>query len=475
MKIFKDEVKAGLAEEIQAKAKIAFASQTTLVSDSFADVIRSYASEDIISNISEQKDLAPIQSILVSTGWNANSDIFTPEQVWASRNSPVNKQVNLEHSDKIIGHMVSSAVLDFNRNLIADDTPFENVPKDFDVLTAAVLYKKHPNEELRKAVAELIPKIANGEAFVSMECYFNDFDYGLRNSDGDSRIVARNEDTAWLTKHLRQFGGQGEYNGYTLGRVIKNLTFSGKGVVSNPANKRSIIFSDMKSFSNASVVDNTNFINANEIKEEEENMSEKTVSVESYDALKAELAQFKKERDEEIAAKLSEHEATIDTLKEEKAELQTANEKLTEELKAAKEEGESVAKASQEELDSAKEELETANKKLAEIEAKSIRVERIGNLISVGETEESASEIVDEWSDASDEKFAKIVKMREDVIKAQANAASDDDSEEDDDTNASLDVEEEEDVVPNVEEEDAHAETLALASDFLDTVMRPNK
>lgn len=484
MKIYRSEVKDGLAEMVQANASITFDAKATIVEDSFADTVRdlafshamkSFASDDILANICEQKDLAPIQSILVSTGWNENTDIFTKREAWAARHTPNHKQVNIGHTDKLIGHMISSAVYDFSGGFIPDDSLFEDIPEDFDIYTAAVLYKKHPNEELRKAVAKLIPKIANGEAFVSMECFFNDFDYGLKNSDGDKRIVARNEDTAWLTKHLRQFGGTGEYNGYTLGRVIKNLAFSGKGIVENPANKRSIIFSDMKQFSNASVVDNTNFISAETQTEEEENMSENTVSIEVHEALKAELAKFKQQRDDEIQAKLAGHQTTI-------AELNKTIEGLQSELETAKAELESVTTESEQKAEAAKkefvakvEELDKANEKLADIEAKAMRVERMGKLISIGESEERAGEIVDEWSSASDDQFAKIVKMHEDIIEAKAAAdaaAASDDADDEEGAEAGLNVEEEDGVDPVVPDEPQEEQTIAYAESFLSQLMK---
>ena len=35
---------------------------------------------------------------------------------------------------------------------------------------------------------------------------FKGFDYGLTNKIGEYKVLARNEDTAYLTKHLRAYG-----------------------------------------------------------------------------------------------------------------------------------------------------------------------------------------------------------------------------------------------------------------------------
>jgi hypothetical protein len=44
-----------------------------------------------------------------------------------------------------------------------------------------------------------------------------------------------------LTKHLRAYGGTGEYENYKVGRSLRGISFSGKGLVNKPANPRSII------------------------------------------------------------------------------------------------------------------------------------------------------------------------------------------------------------------------------------------
>ena len=89
----------------------------------------------------------------------------------------------------------------------------------------------------------MIDEIKGGSKFVSMECYFNNFDYGLVNKEtGEYKVLERNNKTSHLTKHLRAYGGLGEYDDYKIGRVLRNINFSGKGFVDKPANPESIIF-----------------------------------------------------------------------------------------------------------------------------------------------------------------------------------------------------------------------------------------
>jgi len=66
-----------------------------------------------------QPDLAYIQSILVSAGWNLNDDVFLPDEMWAARATPVHKPINVEHNEtKIIGHMIQSQAVDKQGNVI---------------------------------------------------------------------------------------------------------------------------------------------------------------------------------------------------------------------------------------------------------------------------------------------------------------------------------------------------------------------
>jgi hypothetical protein len=44
-----------------------------------------------------------------------------------------------------------------------------------------------------------------------------------------------------MTSHLKAYGGSGHYGGERVGRVLKNIIFSGKGLTKKPANPDSRI------------------------------------------------------------------------------------------------------------------------------------------------------------------------------------------------------------------------------------------
>ena len=187
----------------------------------------------------EQIDLYYLKSILVSTGWNKNDDVFDPAELWEARSTPEDKPFNFMHNEKdIIGHITANEVVDFDGNAISEDS---EVPDKFNILTSAVVYTEWSDPEQRQRMHKIVSEIEDGKWFVSMECLFPDFDYALKGAAGETKVIKRNEASAFLTKHLRSYGGDGKYEDYQVGRLLRNLSFSGKGLVSKPANPRSVI------------------------------------------------------------------------------------------------------------------------------------------------------------------------------------------------------------------------------------------
>lgn len=300
MKIYAQEITDGLAEVIQQKNSVAYLSpamETKSVDHKFIND-KSLASimQAAATSNPDQIDLFYLTSVLVSTGWNKNDDVFVPEEMWAARKTPEDKQFNYMHDEKdIIGHITGNYVVDYNGNIIPDN--ITDVPNQFNIITNAVIYTSWSDTEQRIRISRLIEEIKDGSKwFVSMECLFPSFDYALQNSVGEMKLIKREESSAFLTKHLRAYGGSGEYDGYKVGRVLRNLSFSGKGLVSKPANPKSIILnSDPK----------------------ENNMSD----TQAHEQLQAELAEAKmmnekmkkdeQKKQEEVQAQISSFQSTL--------------------------------------------------------------------------------------------------------------------------------------------------------------------
>ena len=194
-----------------------------------------------------QQDCLYMKSVLVSTGQNLNDDVFLPEEMWRAKSSPEKKPVNWEHNPAYKdGSPINT------ESALAED--FE-IPQDFDIITEAVIWKYL----FPKTAAKLVNEASANRMFVSMEAWFSSFDYRV-----GSKIVARNEQTAFLDRHLRSNGGDGNFEGQNVGRVLRNIVFGGVGIVANPANEDSVIHSftnadlnEVKASTNSAIASNT--------------------------------------------------------------------------------------------------------------------------------------------------------------------------------------------------------------------------
>ena len=213
MKAYKQEILDGVSELVESNASVAF--EADIVLDSEVNHPDKESIEKTMAGFGhsnpDQVDLYYLNSVLVSTGWNKNDDVFDAEEAWAARQTPVDKQFNYMHDESdIIGHITGSTVIDGNGNKIET----EEAPSKFDIITSAVLYKSWGDPELRERMSQLIDEIEEGKWAVSMECLFSNFDYSVITPDGSQQVLARNEGSAFLTKHLKVYGGTGEYEGY---------------------------------------------------------------------------------------------------------------------------------------------------------------------------------------------------------------------------------------------------------------------
>lgn len=473
MKIYEAEKRLGLEDNIRANASI--------VVDCPTEKTKWKNKKQIAVAGIDDEDLYHVHSILVSTSWNKNDDIFDREQVWLAKSTPKYKPTNIEHDEKqLVGGIVDCWAVDDEYNEIAADTPVEELPEVYHLLVSSVIYRQWQDPELKARAEKLISEIEANEKYVSMECIFKGFDYGVISPDGNNHVVARTEDTAFLSQFLRSYGGDGVYQDHKIGRIPKNITFSGKGFVARPANSESIIFDKGQVFSFASdgkslflndngvkanieekqllsditsaqensstedcVSDNNNIISDME----KNNMSDESRIQELQDALAT-----VKEENKALATKLAEanvakYESTIKELEASVAELQSGKESVESELTVSKES-----------LDSAKAELSEKSEALEQIEAEMHKMkeedkkkERKAKMMEAGMAEEDAVANLEVFAEMNDEAFDVFVKTvadmhykdKEDKDKKKKEAESmkknyaSDDTEDDDATTAS--------------------------------------
>ena len=459
MNIYPKEISDGLESSLEKTGAISYASVAYAYVPSEEQVERAKllaAKSQGKSNLN-QVDLYYLNSVLVSTGWNKNDDVFDITETWAARNTPEDKQFNFMHDESdIIGHITANVVTDFEGNLISDDQT--EVPESFNIVTSAVLYNSWSDPELKERMERLIAEIEDGKWFVSMECLFNNFDYAVVSPEGGNQIVQRDEASAFLTKHLRAYGGTGEYEGYKVGRMLRNISFSGKGLVNNPANPRSVILPNTTNpFQNskATLISDTNI--------KEINMSDDSLRTQ-VDELKAELAgardaaeSAKKEilakQEEEVKAQVEAFEATISEKDEAAAALEAQLTEATEKTEAL----EAEVTQKQEELTEA----------LAKIEAHEVEIKlaaRKAALVEAGA--EEVEEIIEKFASADDEMFDEIVALL--TAKWNDKKKNEEDDEEKDEasvveTVSDEEIDEAEATADSLEEVEESDEEIALA------------
>ena len=406
--IYEAEKADNLAEQIKANASVAYIAQVDshIPTKSEMDLAKVVAFETLATN-KDQFDLYYINSVLVSTGWNKNDDVFDTRETWAARTTPQDKQFNFGHDEKdIIGHITDNMVISRDGTVVEEEN---KLPEQFDIITSAVLYNSWTDPELKERMARIIAEIEEGKWFVSMEALFSNFDYAVVTPDGSSKTIARNEESAFLTKHLRAYGGTGKYEGYEIGRLLRNITFSGKGLVSNPANPRSVIIRDADPFqSEASEAASEAFLTQPKLRENE--MSD--ILEKQVEELKAELAETKahsealetaisKQKDEEFNTTIEAFEATI-----------AEKEAKVEELKSELEQSQAKISEVEESLEAVQAKLDEAEAKIEAQEAEAKLLARKTALTEAGAEEEEIESILETFAEASDEMFEQVVALK---------------------------------------------------------------
>jgi hypothetical protein len=408
MKIYTSEIEAGLQDALKNNsiACCAVAEKADPLSQGDFPELTELANLEIEklgitkAENKDQIDLYYLKSILVSTGWNKNDDVFDPQELWTAKATPEDKPFNYMHDESdIIGHITGNIVVDFDGDEIEQNT--EEIPKAFNILTTSVIYTEWSDPKQRDRMQKIVSEIEDGKWFVSMECLFPNFDYALATSDGSVKVIPRDEASAFLTKHLRSYGGNGKYQDYRVGRLLRNLSFSGKGLVSKPANPRSVILEGNEFFdeSKAEILTvssiKENVMSDNYEKQVAELQKELSEAKTANEVLKDKVVA---EQRAESAEKIQNLEATIADQATKLAEQEEANKTLAESLK------------SQEEALAAKdEEFNNQEKELATMKQKEAMMQRKAKLEDIGLESDEAAATVEEFTSVDDDTFDKVV------------------------------------------------------------------
>lgn len=470
---------ADIAEQIQANSSVAYAVQLQPreLTPEFKQSLLSVAQQ------SEAKiqDLYMTKSLFCSTNWNLNDDVFGIQDSWAARHTPIHKRTNLEHDEKtIVGHITDTWVINEAGELIPDDTKTEDLPDLFHICNGAAIYTKWKDNKLNERTAELIEKIEAGEMFVSMECLFANFDYALIEPDGNFSVLSRNEETSFLTKTLRAYGGRGEYEGYKIGRFLRNFVYSGKGYVSKPANPDSIIFTQGSAINFSEAQYKTTLCDLSGVNKlckgnTSLDRANSTISTEvTQEIIMSETIDYKKQLDE-AKAEMAKLRETLDKVNGEKYETQIAskNEEITktqtlnQELQTKVEASEKSNAELLETVKTLTEAKKNAEDKIAKIEASVIFNGRVSDLVAAGFSKEDATAKVEKFASLTDEQFKDIAEALALSVKSETPEETvADDKQGEEVAEGSLEVEVEE-VLKTTEEDNTDANhAVAQMVDF---------
>lgn len=374
----------------------------------------------------KQPDLYYFDSVLATAGlMNLNDDYFHIEETWIARHSPIDKQINHNHDEKnIIGHMTGCFAVNFDKTeILSDDLLTDELPDKYHLVTAGVLYRRWEDEDLQTRMDDIIDRITKGELFVSMECLFNDFDYIWFSEDkASAEIINRNQETAFLTEYLRGFGGSGVYKSRQVGRLLKNIVFSGKGIVETPANPNSIIFNSDEPLKITAtykeIISNGESKTMAESKVLNEAVQGVTLQAHDFNALEKQIATLTsaldaERKDKEEAKAKAEKQAKADSEKE-LNDLKAAVAAKDTELKSFQgklEKSEADHKVTVEKLAEAEKKIADQDAALAKVAAEQKVQKRVALLVKNGYTDEEAVATEQKFTLVDDATFETIAEM----------------------------------------------------------------
>jgi hypothetical protein len=471
MKIYPEEIKRGLDQKILA-SQIVTAHCPVRKYNPDPDTLQQcshYTQTEAGRAFAKYNDLYFVDTVLVTAGapygktlggFNKNDDYFPVEEVWRARATPCDKPTNIGHDPNLVcGHMVKSWVLTPAKGKIVPDSRAESdLPETIHLACSAVIYRDLASY-YQSEISKMILQIEADEIAVSMECHFNEFDYALLDeSTGEVRVVTRNEETAWMTWLLRWMGGSGYYHtkdkdGNTIkteriGRALRDITFTGKGFVTNPANPDSIIldksFEAKNSAADSKKVVQSNKLVAGKITVGKSNTNKGETKMSDIDPVQyAEVlsrartadklekdndrlqAKVEKLQEEAVRADKSiaafemgkkDYETLLEASKKEKEKDEKEKAELQELLKAAKDEKDKDEKDKKEKAET----IAKLEKELAELKAAQQSAERQASLLKEGIEAKEAEAFVKTYASFTDDQFKGVAATKIEAHRTKA-------------------------------------------------------
>lgn len=225
---------------IYLEAPITVNKETTLLRERASSII------DLPKDEMKQLDLMYFTAIFVSSGENLNHAFFEPVELVMAENTIVNKALDIEHKEKeIIGHLYDRVfitekgeVLNLEELKALDKSALNG--SSMHIAIAGIIYKNR--------FPEVAQEVADQKWKVSMEAYYKDFDIKIGTlvlTRKEAEVMGVNLESSNINNVIGKVGkvikdGKEIASG-VISRVLRTITFSGCGIVENPANPPSVI------------------------------------------------------------------------------------------------------------------------------------------------------------------------------------------------------------------------------------------
>ena len=223
---------------------------------------------------------------------------------------------------------------------------------------------------------------------------------------------------------MRSYGGLGEHENYKIGRVLRNITFSGKGFVDRPANQDSIIFTknllsetDNKKSNSCTlekkeeIIKSGVFITQANTNSENTIMSskEKVTVAEEIELTVSDDVVYTKEASDSIQAKIAGLASANLEMEDEMAQAAKKTKeqikKMQEEMDKMEDDSEAAIQAIRLELDTANSIIETYRAAEAAMMKKEKNMLRKASLVDKGLDAEIVASILEKFDAMEDEAF----------------------------------------------------------------------
>ena len=192
----------------------------------------------------KQIDLQYFTAIYVSTGTNLNHAHFLGSELVAAKDTVTSKALDIEHKeDEIIGHIYDCAFIDaegkkLNPQALASMETASLDDKDMHIVIAGIVYKNR--------FPEIAAEVAANKWKVSMEAYYQDYDLKvgeliINRKDAEALGLTEEKSDEAMGKVAKVLKSGKTIAEGAVARVLRNVCFSGCGIVKNPANPPSVI------------------------------------------------------------------------------------------------------------------------------------------------------------------------------------------------------------------------------------------